>query len=127
MGITIENIRLNKKIMSKQNSYNYDELLSCGHGELFGPGNAQLPLPPMLMFNRITRISNEGGTYGKGEIKAELDVTPDLWFFDCHFENDPVVSDGLPVSRASSESAWFAARREAAANENCRPIAGAQG
>lgn len=77
--------------MSNQNSYTYDELLSCGHGELFGPGNAQLPLPPMLMFNRITHISNEGGLYGKGEIKAELDVTPDLWFFDCHFENDPVM------------------------------------
>ena len=77
--------------MSKQNSYNYDELLSCGHGELFGPGNAQLPLPPMLMFNRITHISDQGGLYGKGEINAELDVTPDLWFFDCHFENDPVM------------------------------------
>lgn len=77
--------------MTTKNSYNYEELLSCGHGELFGPGNAQLPLPPMLMFNRITHISNEGGPFGKGEIKAELDVTPDLWFFDCHFENDPVM------------------------------------
>lgn len=77
--------------MTQKNSYNLDELLSCGHGELFGPGNAQLPLPPMLMFDRITRISNEGGQYGKGEIIAELDVKKDLWFFGCHFEGDPVM------------------------------------
>jgi len=77
--------------MTNQNSYNKDELLSCGHGELFGPGNAQLPLPPMLMFDRITNISDQGGLYGKGEIKAEFDISPDLWFFDCHFEGDPVM------------------------------------
>jgi 3-hydroxyacyl-[acyl-carrier protein] dehydratase/trans-2-decenoyl-[acyl-carrier protein] isomerase len=77
--------------MEKQNSYNYEELLACGRGELFGPGNAQLPLPPMLMFDRITRISEEGGTHGKGEIVAELDIKPDLWFFDCHFKGDPVM------------------------------------
>lgn len=77
--------------VDKKNSYNYDELIQCGHGELFGPGNAQLPLPPMLMFDRITRISDSGGRYNKGEIVAELDINPDLWFFKCHFEGDPVM------------------------------------
>ncbi len=77
--------------MEKKHSYSYEELIQCGHGELFGPGNAQLPLPPMLMFDRITRISDSGGRYGKGEIIAELDINPDLWFFKCHFEGDPVM------------------------------------
>ncbi len=77
--------------MEKQNSFTREELLQCGNGELFGPGNAQLPLPPMLMFDRITKITEEGGKYGKGEIIAELDVTPDLWFFGCHFNEDPVM------------------------------------
>ena len=63
-----------------QNAYSYEELIKCGNGELFGPGNAQLPKPPMLMFDRIAHISDEGGEYGKGEIIAELDVNPDLWF-----------------------------------------------
>jgi 3-hydroxyacyl-[acyl-carrier protein] dehydratase/trans-2-decenoyl-[acyl-carrier protein] isomerase len=76
---------------SKKNSYSYEELLDCGHGKLFGPGNAQLPLPPMLMFDRITRISEEGGAHGKGQIIAELDIKPELWFFECHFEGDPVM------------------------------------
>jgi 3-hydroxyacyl-[acyl-carrier protein] dehydratase/trans-2-decenoyl-[acyl-carrier protein] isomerase len=66
-------------------------LLACARGELFGPGNPQLPLPPMLMFDRITRISERGGTHDKGEIEAELDINPDLWFFKCHFQNDPVM------------------------------------
>ena len=74
-----------------QNSYSYEELIQCGNGELFGPGNAQLPQPPMLMFDRITHISDEGGEHGKGEIIAELDVHPDLWFFGCHFNDDPVM------------------------------------
>lgn len=77
--------------MTRQNSYNRDELLACGHGELFGEGNARLPLPNMLMMDRITTISDEGGSYGKGEIIAELDIDPSLWFFDCHFETDPVM------------------------------------
>lgn len=77
--------------MSKQSSYSYEQLLECGHGRMFGPGNAQLPLPPMLMFDRITHISDDGGAYGKGEIRAELDIHPDLWFFACHFEGDPVM------------------------------------
>ncbi len=75
----------------RKSSFTREELLQCGHGKLFGPGNAQLPLPPMLMFDRITRISEQGGAHGKGEIIAELDITPDLWFFDCHFEGDPVM------------------------------------
>ena len=77
--------------MTLKSKYTYEELLTCGHGQLFGPGNAQLPLPPMLMFNRISHISGEGGEFGKGEIVAELDVDPDLWFFRCHFENDAVM------------------------------------
>ena len=77
--------------MIGNNQYTYEELLNCGHGQLFGSGNAQLPLPPMLMFDRISYISDEGGEFGKGEIVAELDVNPDLWFFQCHFENDPVM------------------------------------
>jgi len=76
---------------AQSNSYDYDALIACGRGELFGPGNAQLPLPPMLMFDRITRIAAEGGSYNKGEVIAELDVKPDLWFFDCHFQGDPVM------------------------------------
>jgi 3-hydroxyacyl-[acyl-carrier protein] dehydratase/trans-2-decenoyl-[acyl-carrier protein] isomerase len=72
-------------------SLDLDDLLSCGRGEMFGPGNAQLPLPPMLMFDRITRISEEGGLYDKGQVVAELDIRPDLWFFQCHFQGDPVM------------------------------------
>lgn len=74
-----------------QNSYTKEELLACGKGELFGAGNAQLPLPNMLMIDRIVSITADGGKYGKGEIIAELDITPDLWFFGCHFEGDPVM------------------------------------
>ncbi len=77
--------------MSRQNSFNRDELLLCGHGKMFGPGNAQLPTPNMLMLDRIVKIADEGGAYGKGEILAELDINPDLWFFDCHFPGDPVM------------------------------------
>jgi len=76
---------------NRPSSFSYEDLLSCGHGELFGPGNARLPLPPMLMFDRITHISDDGGAHGKGEIIAELDIKPDLWFFGCHFETDPVM------------------------------------
>ncbi|MGA0938043.1 MAG: 3-hydroxyacyl-[acyl-carrier-protein] dehydratase FabA [Sedimenticolaceae bacterium] len=74
-----------------QNSYTREELLDCGHGKLFGEGNAQLPVPNMLMMDRINLITDEGGLHGKGQIKAELDITPDLWFFDCHFPGDPVM------------------------------------
>ena len=75
----------------RKSSYAYADLIACAHGKLFGPGNAQLPLPPMLMFDRITKISEDGGAHDKGEIVAELDVKPDLWFFGCHFEGDPVM------------------------------------
>lgn len=77
--------------MTKQSSFTREELLACARGEMFGPGNAQLPLPPMLMFDRIVSISEKGGDYGKGQIIAELDIHPDLWFFDCHFQGDPVM------------------------------------
>ncbi|MCG8534636.1 MAG: 3-hydroxyacyl-[acyl-carrier-protein] dehydratase FabA [Pseudomonadales bacterium] len=77
--------------MNQKNSFTYEELLDCGHGKMFGPGNARLPLPNMLMLDRITKINAEGGEHGKGEIIAELDVNPDLWFFECHFEEDPVM------------------------------------
>ncbi len=77
--------------MNQKSSYTYEELLDCGHGKMFGPGNARLPLPNMLMLDRVTHISAEGGTHGKGEIIAELDIHPDLWFFECHFEEDQVM------------------------------------
>jgi 3-hydroxyacyl-[acyl-carrier protein] dehydratase/trans-2-decenoyl-[acyl-carrier protein] isomerase len=75
----------------RPNSFDYEELLACGRGEMFGPGNAQLPLPPMLMFDRISEISEQGGEHGKGLVRAELDLKPDLWFFLCHFKGDPVM------------------------------------
>ncbi len=80
-----------------QSSYSYEELIKCGNGDLFGSGNAQLPQPPMLMFDRITHISEEGGKHGKGSIIAELDIHPDLWFFGCHFNEDPVMPGCLGV------------------------------
>ncbi len=75
----------------KKNSFTYDELINCGEGKLFGPGNAKLPLPPVLMFDRITEISEDSGLFKKGLIKAELDIKDNLWFFDCHFKKDPVM------------------------------------
>ena len=75
----------------KKNSYSYEELIDCGEGKLFGSGNAKLPLPPMLMFDRITEITNDKGTFNKGSLKAELDIKKNLWFFDCHFKEDPVM------------------------------------
>lgn len=77
--------------MTGKNSYDKNELIACGKGELFGPGNAQLPTDNMLMVDRIPRISSAGGNYDKGEIIAELDINPDLWFFACHFPGDPVM------------------------------------
>ena len=75
----------------KKNSYSYNELINCGEGKLFGPGNDKLPLPPMLMFDRITEITNDKGAFNKGSVKAELDIKKNLWFFDCHFREDPVM------------------------------------
>jgi 3-hydroxyacyl-[acyl-carrier protein] dehydratase / trans-2-decenoyl-[acyl-carrier protein] isomerase len=83
--------------MARQSSYSYDDLLACGRGELFGQGNAQLPLPPMLMFDRIVSIGEAGGAHDKGHVTAELDVRPDLWFFPCHFKGDPVMPGCLGV------------------------------
>ena len=75
----------------KKNSFSYEQLIDCANGDLFGKGNAQLPSPPMLMFDRITNINETGGEFQKGEIIAELDIKPELWFFDCHFKGDPVM------------------------------------
>ena len=75
----------------RRDQFDYEDLLACARGELFGPGNAQLPLPPMLMFDRISQVQEEGGEHGYGRIVAELDVKPDLWFFPCHFKGDPVM------------------------------------
>ena len=75
----------------QKSSYSYEDLLSCARQELFGPGNAQLPLPPMLMLDRVSNVSVDGGEYGKGQIVAEFDIKPDLWFFPCHFVGDPVM------------------------------------
>ena len=77
--------------MTKKHSFKYEELISCGNGELFGPGNAKLPLPPMLMFDRIIEIKSGVGKFKKGLIKAELDIKDKMWFFDCHFKEDPVM------------------------------------
>ena len=75
----------------KKNSFSYEQLIDCANGDLFGKGNAQLPSPPMLMFDRITNINETGGVFQKGEIIAELDIKPELWFFNCHFKGDPVM------------------------------------
>ena len=75
----------------KKNSYSYNELINCANGKLFGHGNAKLPLPPMLMFDRITEINDNKGSFNKGSLEAELDIKKDLWFFDCHFKEDPVM------------------------------------
>ena len=77
--------------MRQKNSYNYNELIECANGSLFGEGNARLPLPPMLMFDRITEIKSGEGKFKKGLVKAELDIKDKMWFFDCHFKGDPVM------------------------------------
>ena len=79
------------KAFKPKDSYSKEDLVDCGFGQLFGKGNGRLPVDPMLMFDRITKINNTGGKYSKGEVYAELDVNPDLWFFDCHFKEDPVM------------------------------------
>src|SRR5262245_31417029 len=79
------------RMANRRNSFGYDDLLACARGELFGAGNAQLPLPPMLMFDRISEIAEAGGEYGKGLVRAVLELKPDLWFFPCHFKGDPVM------------------------------------
>lgn len=91
----------------QRNSYTYEDLLACGRGELFGAGNAQLPLPPMLMFDRISQISESGGANGKGEVRAEFDVKPSLWFFGCHFKNDPVMPGCLGLDALWQLTGFF--------------------
>lgn len=93
--------------MSRASSFTYEQLLACGRGELFGQGNAQLPLPPMLMFDRITEISEDGGLHGKGMVRAELDVRPDLWFFPCHFQGDPVMPGCLGLDALWQLTGFF--------------------
>ncbi len=83
--------------MAQKSSYSYKELISAGRGELFAPRGPQLPLPPMLMFDRICVISKTGGTYNRGQVVAELDIRPDLWFYPCHFQQDPVMPGCLGV------------------------------
>ena len=77
--------------MSQKNNYTFEDLIECAKGNMFGDGNPQLPMPPMLMFDRITHIDESGGDFDKGIVRAELDINPELWFFDCHFVNDPVM------------------------------------
>jgi 3-hydroxyacyl-[acyl-carrier protein] dehydratase / trans-2-decenoyl-[acyl-carrier protein] isomerase len=91
----------------RKSSFLYDELLACGRAELFGPGNAQLPLPPMLMFDRITQVSADGGAHGKGQIVAEFDIKPDLWFFACHFQGDPVMPGCLGLDALWQLTGFF--------------------
>jgi 3-hydroxyacyl-[acyl-carrier protein] dehydratase/trans-2-decenoyl-[acyl-carrier protein] isomerase len=90
-----------------KSSYSYEELLACARGELFGPGNAQLPYPPMLMFDRITEISQTGGAFDKGFIRAEFDIKPDLWFFACHFKGDPVMPGCLGLDALWQLTGFF--------------------
>jgi 3-hydroxyacyl-[acyl-carrier protein] dehydratase/trans-2-decenoyl-[acyl-carrier protein] isomerase len=90
-GRRIESFEDGAPMLVKQSSFDLEGLLSCARGEMFGPGNAKLPLPPMLMFDRITKITADGGSAGKGEVEAEFDIHPDLWFFKCHFQDDPVM------------------------------------
>lgn len=91
----------------RKSSFTFEELLACGRGELFGLGNAQLPLPPMLMFDRIVSIGEEGGANGKGHVTAELDVKPDLWFFPCHFKGDPVMPGCLGLDALWQMTGFF--------------------
>ena len=120
--------------MQQRSSYEYEDLLACGRGEMFGPGNAQLPLPPMLMFDRIAEISETGGPNGKGMIRAELDIRPDLWFFPCHFKGDPVMPGCLGLDAlwqlcgfflgwlgAEAAAARSASARSSSPTRCCRP------
>ena len=90
-----------------KSSYNREEILGCSRGELFGEGNAKLPAPNMLMIDRIVEINNDGGKHGLGQIIAEIDITPDLWFFDCHFEGDPVMPGCLGLDALWQLTGFF--------------------
>jgi len=95
--------------MTQKNSYSYDELLAAGRGELFGPGFPQLPLPNMLMLDRIVELSTDGGRHGNGMLRAELDIKPDLWFFGCHFQGDPVMPGCLGLDSLWQLTGFFLA------------------
>jgi 3-hydroxyacyl-[acyl-carrier protein] dehydratase/trans-2-decenoyl-[acyl-carrier protein] isomerase len=91
----------------RKSRFEYQDLLACARGELFGPGNAQLPLPPMLMFDRISEIAETGGAHGKGVVRAEFDIKPDLWFFSCHFKGDPVMPGCLGLDALWQMTGFF--------------------
>ena len=93
--------------MTKTEALDREQLLACGRGEMFGPGNAQLPVPNMLMMDRMVKISDGGGAYGKGEIIAELDIHPELWFFACHFPGDPVMPGCLGLDAMWQLTGFF--------------------
>lgn len=105
--ITGQTMQQASALFEPKDSYSLEELLECAHGRLFGPGNARLPLPPMLMFDRITKIRDFGGTHDKGEVIAELDIKPDLWFFPCHFESDPVMPGCLGLDALWQLAGFF--------------------
>ncbi len=91
----------------RRSSFEFEDLLACGRGELFGMGNAQLPLPPMLMFDRIAEITEDGGAHGKGHVRAEYAIKPDHWYFDCHFKGDPVMPGCLGVDALWQLTGFF--------------------
>src|SRR5208337_2647812 len=95
------------QMTERRSSFSYEDLLACGRGELFGAGNAQLPLPPMLMFDRIREISETSGASGKGGVRAEFDIRPTLWFFDCHFKGDPVMPGCLGLDALWQLTGFF--------------------
>ena len=105
-------------MQEKRAHFEYEDLLACARGELFGPGNAQLPLPPMLMFDRISQVEEQGGEHGHGRIVAELDVKPDLWFFSCHFK--AALGSTRSGSCSDSSSAGSARRGGAARSASGR-------
>jgi len=91
----------------RKSSFKYDDLIDCAHGRLFGPGNCLLPMPPMLMMDRITKITEDGGAHGKGYIEAEYEINPDRWFFDCHFIGDPVMPGCLGLDALWQMTGFF--------------------
>lgn len=93
--------------MNRPTSLDKEQILACARGEMFGPDNARVPAPPMLMFDRITMVNDHGGAHGKGELHAELDIRPDLWFFDCHFKGDPVMPGCLGLDAMWQLTGFF--------------------
>jgi 3-hydroxyacyl-[acyl-carrier protein] dehydratase / trans-2-decenoyl-[acyl-carrier protein] isomerase len=98
---------MNSPMSERRSSFEYEDLLACGRGELFGAGNAQLPLPPMLMFDRVAEITEDGGAHGKGHVRAEYIIKPDHWYFDCHFKGDPVMPGCLGVDALWQLTGFF--------------------